>query len=159
MAKNKQNYNTNKIKRTETYSVNQISDLFHIHKRTAQAWFKEGLQRIDNQRPYLVLGSELKRFIKERQNKRKQKCQIDELYCMKCRLPRKVKGNQVLIIRLNEKSAQIVGICCDCGSKVNQLNSLKNIEKIAKIFMVKKIVHKDLIGCDDSLLNTDLKQV
>lgn len=82
MSKKKRTYNPNLIKETLSYSTQEIADLLNIHKRTVQEWHKEGLPRIDSRKPFLVLGSNLKEFIRSRQNKRKQKCRINEFYCM-----------------------------------------------------------------------------
>ena len=69
MAKYRKTFNTNLIKNTLNYSTNDIVELYNIHKRTVQEWFKEGLPKIDEHKPFLALGRDLKQFIKERQNK------------------------------------------------------------------------------------------
>ena len=41
-----------------SYSVDEVSRLFKIHKNTARNWLREGLTAIDDQRPAIVQGVE-----------------------------------------------------------------------------------------------------
>ena len=49
-------YNPNKCKKNRNYTINDVSQLYDVHKKTVSVWFKNGLRKIDNQRPYLILG-------------------------------------------------------------------------------------------------------
>ncbi|MFA5794680.1 MAG: helix-turn-helix domain-containing protein [Candidatus Brocadiia bacterium] len=158
MAK-KKNYNTSLIKTTLSYSTNEIAELFNIHKRTVQLWYDEGLPRIDDRKPYLVLGEILKEFIKDRQHKRKKQCKPDELYCCKCREPRQSLNNFVNIRFLNEKRLLIMGKCCQCNTKLNRVSSTDKLDEIGKIFEIQTILNQDLIGFNSSIVNTDKKGV
>lgn len=158
MAKKKRKYNTNLIKETLNYSIYDISVLFGIHKGTVRQWFKEGLPMIDNRKPYLVLGSDLKEFIKKRQSSRKTRCNPNELYCCKCRKPRTSWNNLVDLKILNERRFLIMGICSQCDARINKLSSLKNLDRIKEIFDVQTIHDQDLIGFDPSIVNTDINK-
>ena len=157
MVNRKRKYNTNLIKRTVSYSTNEICSLFGIHKRTVHQWYKDGLQRIDDRKPYLVHGSELKRFLKARNNKRKQKCAVNELYCCKCRKPQKSWEGLVDIKVLNNKSVLIMGICEVCGTKINKLFSVKNLDRVQDYFVISTIHNEDLLESEQSIVNTDIK--
>lgn len=158
MIKKKRKYNTNLIKETLSYSVKDITELFGIHKRTIQQWFKEGLPKIDSKKPYLVLGINLKDFIKKKQQNRKKKCKENEFYCCKCREPRKSWNNFVDVKILNEKILLIVGICSQCNITINKIFSIKKLAEIKEIFMVQKIHNKDILGFINPIVNTDLKE-
>ena len=45
------------------YSVEDTARLFNVHKNTVRNWLKDGLEPIDDQRPTLVRGEELRRFL------------------------------------------------------------------------------------------------
>src|SRR5262245_20233144 len=49
-----------------SYSVEDTSRLFKIHKNTVRHWLKQGLEPIDDHRPTLIRGEELRRFLTER---------------------------------------------------------------------------------------------
>jgi hypothetical protein len=48
------------------YSVEDTARLFNVHKNTVRNWLKDGLEPIDDQRPTLVRGEELRRFLNDR---------------------------------------------------------------------------------------------
>ncbi len=154
----KRKYNTNFIKATLNYSVNDISELFKVHKRTVQEWLKEGLYKIDNRKPFLVLGSDLEEFIKNRQGKRKVKCNSNEFYCLKCHKSQTSWNNLVDINILNESRVMIIGICSQCNTKINKISTTEEINNIKQIFMVQKIHNKNLIEFNSSILKTDIKK-
>ena len=158
MTKKKRKYNTNLIKKTLSYSIYDIASLFRIHRATVRQWIKEGLPLIDNHKPFLVLGSDLKEFIKKRQGKRKTKCNANELYCFKCREPRTSWENIVDLKILNERSFLIMGICSQCNTQTNKTTSLKNLDEIKKIFDVQTIHNQNLIGFDPSIVNTNINE-
>jgi len=159
MTKKKRTYNPNLIKETLSYSTQEIADLLSIHKRTVQEWHKEGLPRIDSRKPFLVLGSNLKEFIRSRQNKRKQKCRINEFYCMKCKEPRQSRNNLVDIRFLSASRLLVIGLCVQCHTRINKIGSIKNIDEITKIFAIQQIHNRDLVGFDLPSCNTDIEEV
>jgi hypothetical protein len=158
MPKKKRKYNTNLIKETLSHSIYGIAELFGIDRGTVRRWIKEGLPMIDSRKPYLVLGSDLKEFIKKRQGNRKSKCNSNELYCCKCRKPRTSWNNLVDLKILNERRILIIGICSQCDTRINKLSSLKKLDNIKGIFDVQTIHNQDLIGFNPCIVNADIKK-
>lgn len=60
-------FNTRLIRLTMSYTVQDIVKLYKIHKNTVSHWIKSGLKINDHHKPYLIHGSELKRFLDEKQ--------------------------------------------------------------------------------------------
>lgn len=156
--KKKRKYNTNLIKETLNYSIHDIASLFVIHRATVRQWLKEGLLMIDNHKPFIVLGTDLKEFLKKRQGNRKNKCNSNELYCCKCREPRTSWENIVDIKIINERRLLIMGVCGQCGNKINKLSSLNKLDEIKEIFAVLTIHDQNLIGFDPSIVNTNINK-
>ena len=134
MARHKRTYNTNLIKKTISYSIFDIAKLFGVHRATVRNWFKAGLKRIDDKRPFLVDGADLEVFLKDRQKKRRRKCQPDELFCCRCRRPQKAKDNKVLLEEVNHKIGRLRGLCSQCGSRTYRAISLKKLNNLTDIF-------------------------
>lgn len=158
MTKKKRKYNTNLIKETLNYSIYDIASLFVIHRTTVRQWLKEGLPMIDNHKPFIVLGTDLKEFLKKRQGNRKTKCNSNELYCCKCRVPRTSWENIVDLKILNARRLLIMGVCSLCDTRTNKLSSLKNLYEIKEIFDVQTIHNQNLIGFDPSIVNTNINE-
>jgi hypothetical protein len=79
-------YNTHLIRSRASYTINEICTLFGTDHRTCSRWINnDGLKVIEaNTKPLLIMGSELKRFITEKQQKRKTKLADNEYFCFKC---------------------------------------------------------------------------
>ena len=72
MKKRHPNHRLVKIHRN--YTVEDIANLFGIHKNTVRRWIKDGLATIDDKRPMLILGHVLVAFLQSRRAKNKQPC-------------------------------------------------------------------------------------
>src|ERR1035437_3546649 len=105
--KRSRTYNTRLIKPDFPYNVQEIADLFSLHKHAVLRWVGEGLPLIDERKPYLIHGSALIAFLDKRQAERKRVCQADEFFCFKCRAPRQAAGDAVDIAFRNETKLAI----------------------------------------------------
>src|SRR5262245_36614671 len=84
-VRHKRTYNARRVKATWPYTVQEIAELFGIHKNAVLRWLQKGLEANKDQRPFLIRGEELIRFLNARQSRKRCKCAITEFYCFKCR--------------------------------------------------------------------------
>lgn len=145
MAKKKRTYNTRLIKNNYSYDIVEICELFNIHKSSVRNWIKLGLGIIDEKRPLLIHGSDLIKFINERQSGRKFKCQPNEFYCLKCRVPRRSINNKISIKITSIKLLQLLGTCSTCKCRMFRSGSAAKIEIYQTLFEVQKTDGMDII--------------
>ncbi len=126
----KRHPNHRRVKTHRSYTAEEVSTLFGIHKNTVHNWIKNGLPTIDDKRPILIPGSDLAEFLQLRRNKSKQPCKPGELYCLRCRAPRSAAGNMADYSPANEKTGNLIAICPACGTIMNRRVSLAKIEEI-----------------------------
>lgn len=126
--------NPNRAKINRNYTVNEIAILYDVHKNTVCAWVKAGLPVCDDQKPMLILGYELREFIRVRNDKRKRKCQPYEMYCFRCKSPQKPAQNMVDYEAHNDMTGRMIGICSGCEGVINKYISLVGFEKIKQHF-------------------------
>ena len=152
----KRKFNLNHIKKNYAYSITEICELLNVHKNTPLNWIKEGLKVIDNKKPFLIHGSDLKEFSQKRRDDQKSKCQNNELFCMKCQKPQKAWGNlaDVLIKAKNKVSLQALCAVCEC--KMNKDFKVKKFALVKKTFDVGKVHNPRLIECFNNAANCDL---
>lgn len=124
----KRNHNYRRIKINRSYTVEEIASLLNTHKNTIRAWIKDGLSTTDNKRPFLVQGRELAAFLQTRRLKNKIKCSHEEMYCVKCHLPRIPAGNLVEYKPHNKKMGNLIAICPCCHSIMNRRVSLAKLK-------------------------------
>jgi len=151
----KRRYNTRLIKATWPYDVQQIADLFGLHKNAVLRWLKEGLQADTTRRPYLIRGDELIRFLDDRQKSKRQKCSFDEFFCFKCRAPRKAYEAIADLTIESPTRFRIKGLCAACGTSVNKVQGIKNLPKIEASFHVQQREGWHLIEGFNPSVNSD----
>jgi hypothetical protein len=122
-------YKLSKIRGKTAYTIREIKKLLKVNRKTLYRWFEEGLTLLDPvERPILVMGYDIKVFIKFRRESRKVKLKDNELYCLRCRKAVLAKEGSVIIkktgknIGHNGRCQEIVsGKCECCGGLVSRL--------------------------------------
>src|SRR5262249_25718968 len=104
-----------------SYSVDDVSQLFKIHKNTVRNWLRQGLQPIDDQRPTLIRGQELHHFLAERLSRSKQTCGPGRIYCLPCRAPKVPAAKIADCIKTGDTTGTLQGICPDCNRLLYRL--------------------------------------
>lgn len=121
------NHNYRLVKIHRTYTVEEMASLLTVHPNTIRRWFEEGLATIDQKRPMLVKGEALLTFLKDRRNKIKRPCRPGEFYCLRCRAPRRPAGSTVVYEAFTFDRGNLLGICPDCGARLNRRVSLSRL--------------------------------
>jgi excisionase family DNA binding protein len=117
----KRHPNPNLAKIHHSYEVSEIAKLFGIHKNTVRTWIhKDGLPTADTSRPTLVRGSELRAFLQTKRTKNKQTCALGELYCCRCRVPKKPACDMADYQPINARLGKLTAICPDCEIIMHQ---------------------------------------
>lgn len=123
-----------RIRTSKTYTLPEIAKTLDRNIATIRSWVRQDLPLLSKQKPLLVLGSDLKRWPAATWKAKARKCQSDELFCFKCRVPRKPKLASVEILPRNEKTVAIKGRCEVCGTRMNQTGSAAKIDEIKNRF-------------------------
>ena len=98
------------------YTVSEIADKLQVHRQTVLRWIRAGdLQPVDGSRPILIEGTTLKAYFATRQPK-KQKCGVDEWFCMKCLTPRKAAFGEAEIVTANLVTCNVQALCEECAT-------------------------------------------
>jgi hypothetical protein len=111
-------HNPRRAKIHRNYSVEDIARLYSVHKNTVRNWVREGLKPIDDQRPTLVRGEEIQRFLSDKRASSKNTCGPGRLYCLPCRAPKTPAGNFAECVVEGDTSGVLQGICPDCDRMI-----------------------------------------
>jgi hypothetical protein len=154
---NRHNPNLSKIHRS--YTVEEVSALYGVHKNTVRGWIKKGLPVCDDLKPCLILGQDLRTFLQASRKNRKQKCKPTEMYCMRCKSPQLPALNMVDYEASTATTGRLIGICNACEGGINKYISLANLALIGRQLDVSLPKAQKHIGDRDKpLLNSDFKQ-
>jgi hypothetical protein len=114
-----------------SYTVEEIADLFGVHENTVRAWLARGLPTIDDVRPALIHGAELRKFLRDERTQRKQPCGPGEMYCVKCRAVQRPALAMAEYVPFSPTSGNLEAICPACERMMNRRVSRAFLEEIA----------------------------
>jgi hypothetical protein len=123
-------FNHRLVKVHRNYTVEEIARRFSIHKNTVRHWVKQGLPTVDNGKPVLILGLVLRAFLQDRRRRARQHCGNGEIYCVKCRSPRRPDGNYAEYLPINTGSGNLRAICPECGRLIHRRVSFAKLDQI-----------------------------
>lgn len=129
-------YNPNKCKINRNYTISEIALLYDVHKNTVKTWLKRGLIKIDSQRPYLILGGDLRQFLKDLRGINKRPCELGEIYCLKCHSPREPLQDSIIFEPESPTYGRLKGSCNVCYSAMNKYFRLADLSVIQRHFAV-----------------------
>jgi len=122
--------NPNLVKIHRNYTVEDVANLFSVHKNTVRSWGKDGLATINDKKPLLILGSDLKDYLQAKRKSKKRKCLPFEIYCVRCRLPQLPAGNMADYEPTNGSMGRLIGLCPCCSGIINKYFNIAQLEQI-----------------------------
>jgi len=123
-------YNIRRVKIHRTYSISEAAKLLDVSKHAIRRWIDAGLPLIERKRPYLIQGGDLRAFLKERQP-RKQPCRAGEIYCVKCRAPKRPAFDDAQFIPKTPTTGLLAGFCPTCGTMIYRLTKTASLDAAA----------------------------
>lgn len=123
-------FNPNLAKIHRSYTIEEVAGLYGVHKNTVRGWIEKGLPLNDDKKPILILGSELRDFLQSKRNKNKQKCQPDEIYCVRCKSKQHLEKDLVEYEAINDSTGRLIAICPACECMINKYINLRGLELI-----------------------------
>ena len=151
--------NPNLAKIHRNYTVEEVANLFSVHKNTVRIWIKDGLATIDKKRPLLIQGSSLRDYLQTKRASVKRKCLPYEIYCVRCRLPQRPAENMADYETINANIGRLIGLCPCCNGVINKylnISQLPHVQGKLDITLPKALEHINE-SCTP-LLNSDFNQ-
>ncbi len=146
------NYNPNLVKINRSYTFEELAAVFGVHKNTVAAWVKSGLPCLKEMRPFLILGADARTHLKKQRGSKKQKCQPDEFFCMRCKAPIQPAAGFVVYSPITATKGRLSGFCGRCECVVNKFISYASLESYALLFDLEKPKESKHINDSDNPL-------
>ncbi len=158
MRKKGRGQDLRKIRRSQCYAIPEVGRLLGVSVGTVRAWLRRGLLSLEGERPILIPGDGLKSWLVAQRLARKRKCQPDQLYCCRCRVPKNAKPGSVVIVPRNARTITISAMCGTCGAKMNRGGSLARLPEIRLAFGLVTQAQVNLAGCENPAVNQHLEK-
>lgn len=150
--------NPARVKTHLVYTVWEVADLCNVHRQTVLRWIKEkGLRADTSQKPWLILGSDLKLFLGQKCTKRIRKLDLHQCYCLGCKAPRAPDGKMADYIQQSPTTGMLTALCPACGNVMNKVIRRADLETIrAKIDVTFQTADPRLVSRDHAPSNVTL---
>lgn len=100
-----------------SYTIEELSLLLGKNQKTLLRWIDNGLRIVpESKKPILIMGFDLKEFLKKKSIKKKVKLNRNQFYCLSCKSA--VYAKRGSIEKLTNRK---IGICCVCSSKIGRI--------------------------------------
>lgn len=126
----KRTFNPRRAKIHRSYTVEEVARLYGVVKGTVRNWVNDGLPALTSRRPHLILGADLRGFLETRRDSRRQKLTSGELYCLRCRAPRRPAGDMLDFLPITLLTGNLRGICPECDCLIHRRVSLAKIDAV-----------------------------
>ncbi|MEH6445759.1 MAG: helix-turn-helix domain-containing protein [Oceanospirillaceae bacterium] len=122
--------NPNRIKIHRSYTAMDVSETLGVHPKTVRNWIHAGLPVIDEARPLLIQGADLKLYLKQKRKTYLHRCELNEMFCFKCKSPKEPNIDSVEFIAKPAGMAQMTGRCNECQQWTNKYVSWRDVNQI-----------------------------
>jgi hypothetical protein len=153
LSKRKRKIDLRRIRLRVCYSVPEAAARLAVAEGTVRGWLRAGLSPIDRGRPTLILGADLKAWLQKRQVSRRHKCGPGELFCLRCRRPRKLLSGTAQLVEKNPKMIMIRGNCSCCGAVMNKVASRARTAEVQEAFCGLERRQGNLVVCNNPSQN------
>jgi hypothetical protein len=121
---------TRRVKSRLTYTVAQAARVTEVHENTIFAWLADGLETVGGDGKTLIFGQSIIEFVARRRASRKRPCGPGEIYCVKCREPKKPACNMADLFHEKSQVGRLEGLCPTCSTMVYRRVNLSRIDEI-----------------------------
>jgi hypothetical protein len=129
-------FKTRSIKANKTYQVDELADAAGVSIPTVRNWIGAGMQRVDSNRPAIIMGFQALEFLNARKAKSKQPMALGEFYCLRCKVPRAPLGAMADYVATSVKGGRLKALCGVCECPCNRNISASDLPDIHKVLDV-----------------------
>ncbi|MFO1184771.1 MAG: helix-turn-helix domain-containing protein [Bauldia sp.] len=126
-----------RIKSLRNFTYEEAARTLGVHRQTVRHWVSDqGLPAITDQRPILIVGSDLIAFLKKRRVAGKRRCGAGEMYCLKCRQPRRPVEGLIEYVPATASRGTLSAICPACTTLMWRFVSASRLREVERQFGV-----------------------
>lgn len=129
-------FKTRRIKANTSCLVDELAFAADVTPQTVCIWIKSGMQRVDANRPTMIMGFQALEFLNARKAKAKRPMAIGQFYCMRCEDRRASLGAMADYVPSSVTGGRLKAFCAVCECPCNRNVSARDLPEIRKILDV-----------------------
>ena len=127
---------TRKVKKHRLYGYEEAGGALGVTAHTVRSWRPSGLQVMTASTPHYILGAELIRYIEDKQAKKSVKMGLDQMYCFKCKSPKKPLWAMVDYVPINDQRGRLTGLCEACEGALQRFVGKSDLGRFGQIYEI-----------------------
>ncbi len=129
-------FKTRHIKANKAYRIDELADAADVVPATVRQWLKAGMDRLDGNRPTIVMGFQALAFLEARKASVSCPLGLGEFYCLRCKTPRSALGAMADYVATSTTGGRLKALCSVCGCQCNRNVSARDMPAIRKVLDV-----------------------
>lgn len=121
-----------RIKKHRLYTYEEAAEALGVTPQTVRSWRGDGLPVLTAKIPHLIMGHALKEFVAQRTIKAKQPLADDEVFCLRCKAPRKPYGMMADYVSMADQSGRLEALCEVCEGRCIRMVRAADIPRLSK---------------------------
>lgn len=100
-----------------SYTIEELSVLLSKNEKTLLRWIENGLKIVpESKKPILIMGFDLKEFLRKKNSKKKVKMNPNQFYCLSCK--KAVYAKRGSIEKLSNRK---IALCSVCKGRIGRI--------------------------------------
>ena len=126
------------VKANMAYDVPEAARALGVTPATIRNWIKDGLRAMTSCKPYLILGADIRDYLRQKNEAARRPLAEDELFCPACRTGRKPLKMLVTQSTISKTTDLLKGPCERCNCTATRMISARKAQAFAEIFRISK---------------------
>ncbi|MEM7493482.1 MAG: helix-turn-helix domain-containing protein [Pseudomonadota bacterium] len=110
-----------RIKAHRTYTIQEAAICTGVTEQTIRRWVSDGLRIMAEQRPFLILGSDLSEHLKERRGSAHAPMPVGDFYCLSCKAKLPPALGLMEYRPLSDRHGMLHAFCGGCEGPVSRI--------------------------------------
>lgn len=116
-----------RIKANRTYEIPEAAEAVNVTPQTIRAWGRRGLRIMTGQRPYLILGADMREFLGGARQAAKRPREIGLFHCLRCKASRPPAFEMADYHPLSASHGRLTAFCAACEGRCNRIVRLADL--------------------------------
>jgi hypothetical protein len=152
-------FSPRRVKIHRSYGVEEAARVLGSHKNTVRNWLGDGLEPIDERRPVLIRGTELKAYLNARRRRNRSPCAPGHIYCVRCRSPKHPMPAIAEYVPITPTSGNLRAYCPDCFGRIFRRASLARLAAVTGNLTIRFTdAQQHIVEGAEPSLNCDLER-
>jgi hypothetical protein len=129
-------FKTQAVKANKPYEVDELAVAACVSIATVRNWLKDGMEKVDENRPTMIMGFQALHYLKSRKANSKRPLKVGEFYCLRCKAPKMPFGAMADYMPTSAKGGRLMALCEACEGRCNRNISASDLPAFSELLAI-----------------------